>query len=75
MNETQVGVLRLLADGKSAYTYCKNMAEHGARTGTVMALRRRGYVRGFDITDEGRLALAAEVARAAQRAGEPERGR
>lgn len=65
LNDTQVGVLRLLSDGKSAYTYCSNRAEHGARTCTVMALRRRGYVKGFEITDEGRAALNAALAQEA----------
>jgi DNA-binding PadR family transcriptional regulator len=65
LNDTQIGVLRLLADGKSAYTYCRNMAEHGARTCTVRALRRRGYVKIFEITDDGRAALDAALAQAA----------
>lgn len=65
LNDTQVGVLRLLADGKSAYTYCTNMADHGARTCTVLALRRRGYVKGFELTDDGRAALAAALGKRA----------
>jgi hypothetical protein len=65
LNDTQIGVLRLLADGKSAYTHCGNMAQHGARTCTVLALRKRGYVKGFDITAEGRAALNAALAQAA----------
>ncbi len=65
LNDTQIGVLRLLADGKSAYTYCSNMSQHGARTCTVMALRKRGYVKAFEITDDGRAALNAALARAA----------
>lgn len=65
LNDIQLGVLRLLADGKSAYTYCNGRAEHGARTCTVMALRKRGYVTGFAITDAGRVALKAALTQAA----------
>ena len=62
LNVNQVAVLRLLAEGKSAYTYCIGRAEHGARTCTVMALRRRGHVKAWEITEQGRAALAAAVA-------------
>ena len=35
-----------------------------ARTCTVLALRWRGYVKAFEVTDAGRAALNAALARA-----------
>lgn len=57
LNPTQLAVLQFLVEGKSAYTYCRNRSEHGARTCTVIALRRRGYVKGFETTAEGKAAF------------------
>lgn len=60
---TMVAVLRMACDGISLYGFCMNRADHGSRTGSIMALRKRGLLMVNEITDEGRAALAAELKR------------
>ena len=57
LSETMVCVLTLASEGNSLYTYCANRAEHGARTGSIYALRRRGLLDGTQITEAGKAAL------------------
>lgn len=67
LSETMVCVLRLASVGSSLYTYCANRAEHGARTGSIYALRRRGLLDGAQITEAGKAALAKAQARRTRR--------
>lgn len=60
---TMVAVLRMARDGKSLYCFCMNRADHGSRTGSIVALRKRGLLNANEITEEGRTALAAELKR------------
>jgi len=53
-------VLRLAERNLSLYTYCVNRSEHGARTGTISALRKRGLLEGEQLTDAGRAAINKE---------------
>lgn len=60
-SETQLGVLKLAQRGLGLYTYCRNRAEHGARTCTIRSLRKRGLIEQGDksLTAAGRELLAA----------------
>ena len=60
---TMVAVLRMALDGKSLYGFCMNRADHGARTGSIVALRKRGLLSANEITEEGRAALEAQIKR------------
>lgn len=57
LTDTMRAILRFAAEEKSLYTLCLNRSEYGARTGSILALRRRGLLRGHELTDEGRAAL------------------
>lgn len=59
LSETMIGVLRMASLGQSLYTYCSNRSEHGARTGSITALQRRGLLVGDAITEQGQAALLA----------------
>lgn len=62
LTETMRAVLRLAQQGEDLYSYCFNRSEHGARTSCLMAMRRRGLLKGFALTDAGRAALEADHA-------------
>lgn len=58
-----VAVLRMARDGTGLYGFCMNRADHGSRTGSIMALRKRGLLTVNAITAEGLAVLAAELKR------------
>lgn len=49
----QLRVLRNLASGRSAAAHCRSMSDYGGLTGTLVALRRRGWLDGEDLTETG----------------------
>lgn len=52
-------VLKLAAEGKAITTGCQGLAEHGGRETTCMALRSKGLMRGYELTEEGRKVAAS----------------
>lgn len=63
LSPSMIAVLKLSADGKSLYRFCIKRSQHGARTCTIAALRRRGLLEVDEITDAGRIALSAALKR------------
>ena len=63
LSPIMVAVLRMARDGTSLYGFCMNRAEHGARTCSILALRKRGLLTANAITAEGLVMLAAELKR------------
>lgn len=54
-----LNVLHYAAEKRSLYTGCGNRAEHGARVGTIRALRKRGLLEVNTITAAGQRLLDA----------------
>jgi hypothetical protein len=52
-------VLRYAAEKRSLFTGCSNRAGHGARLGTIRALRKRGLLETNTITAAGQRLLGA----------------
>lgn len=59
MSPRMAAVLKHAAAGRPLNTGIHGQSAHGGLSGTVIALRRRGYLCGDDITEAGRAALAA----------------
>lgn len=58
-----VAVLRFAREGRSLYSMCFNRSDHGARTCSIMAVRRRGLLDGDALTDAGNAELDAALKR------------
>ena len=64
LSDSMIASLRGARDEGNPYSGCIGRGEHGSRTGSVLALRRRGLLaRDNTITAAGREALAAEEQR------------
>ena len=50
--------LRDLYYGREINAHCRTRSEHGGLVSTITALKRRGLIRGLDLTDTGKYVAA-----------------